>query len=272
MIQELSPSHYPRLRPLFQGELLRLVLEAVIAGNSPARVWVDGSAEPTAALLWDGRRCFYLAGDYGMDDFQRPAAHLIARQLLPANLDRGYRSFKAYFTPGDSLDSLPRFFAPAFTEQRLRVLYHLERLALPGWRARIPAGYELHAIDRGFFLLEWRSLERVQREILLGWRDLETYFARGYGCCLARGREIACWCTAEYSSPAATAASIETLPDHQGLGLATLAASAFASHCLDAGLECYWEAWQSNLPSLAIAEKTGFHRLAVYPVLYGEAS
>jgi hypothetical protein len=49
-----------RVRALFTGEHLRFVLDAMIAGNSPARAWADGRA----ALIWDGSYSIYLAGNW----------------------------------------------------------------------------------------------------------------------------------------------------------------------------------------------------------------
>src|SRR6185437_13815959 len=55
----ISDAH--QIRRLFRAEHLSFVIEAMITGDSPARIWVDGQA-PKTALIWDGAHCVYVAG------------------------------------------------------------------------------------------------------------------------------------------------------------------------------------------------------------------
>lgn len=57
--------------------------------------------------------------------------------------------------------------------------------------------------------------------------------------------------------------------DHRGRGLATLAANAFTAQCANRGLRAYWDSWADNLPSIAVAEKVGFRRVASYSLFVG---
>ena len=59
---------------------------------------------------------------------------------------------------------------------------------------------------------------------------------------------------------------IETLPAYQGRGFATLTATAFLQYGCARGLTPYWDAFTSNAPSLAVAEKVGFVKAADYSV------
>lgn len=61
-----------RIRHLFAAEHLALVIDAVIAGNSPARVWADDPAAPQTAMVWDGAHSLYLAG--AVDHQRQPGA------------------------------------------------------------------------------------------------------------------------------------------------------------------------------------------------------
>jgi hypothetical protein len=44
----------------------------------------------------------------------------------------------------------------------------------------------------------------------------------------------------------------------------------FAVHCAERGVTPHWDCWTSNLPSVAIAEKLGFHKVETYPILAGD--
>src|SRR5258708_1683859 len=62
MLHELAGNDAHRVRPLFTGPLLSLTIDAVIAGNTPARLWADDLARPAAGLMWDTRHGYYLVG------------------------------------------------------------------------------------------------------------------------------------------------------------------------------------------------------------------
>ena len=51
------------IRPHFDTPNLRLVVDSIIDGKTPARVWADDLAAPRTVLAWEGR-CIYLAGDF----------------------------------------------------------------------------------------------------------------------------------------------------------------------------------------------------------------
>jgi hypothetical protein len=59
---EPSAADVHRVRDLFDAEHLRLVVDSVIAGQSPAKVWSDDVAAPGTALAWDGSHNVYIAG------------------------------------------------------------------------------------------------------------------------------------------------------------------------------------------------------------------
>jgi hypothetical protein len=75
---------------MFDEDHLALVIDAVIAGNSPAQVWADNLAEPRGGLVWDGTHCIYLAGSPEPETWQK----VIHREIAPA----GRGNFKLYAT------------------------------------------------------------------------------------------------------------------------------------------------------------------------------
>ncbi len=61
---ELSFIDYDKTRPLFEAMDYHLALSAILAGSTPARVFVDDPDHPRAAFVWSGHR-FCLAGSPG---------------------------------------------------------------------------------------------------------------------------------------------------------------------------------------------------------------
>jgi len=94
------------------------------------------------------------------------------------------------------------------------------------------------------------------------------------GCCLVflvlgSTLTIAGWCLGEYFSSGKCGVGIETYPEYQNKGYATLLASALVRHGQKRGLNIYWDSWKDNVPSIRVAEKTGFELICEYKVYFG---
>jgi RimJ/RimL family protein N-acetyltransferase len=248
-----------RVRHLFGAEHLALVIDAVIAGNSPARVWADDLVTPRTALAWDGAHCVYLAGAPGHETACR---ELFEREIATA----GRGIFKLHAT-GAAASAV---FTRHSLHPRERVLYRGERPAVTGWQQRMPAGYQISAIGDQFpGLRTLGNFAAVTAEIRSCWNSLADFRRAGFGFCAHDAATIVCWCTAEYVSDGQCGIGIETVAAHRGRGFATLTASAFAEHCADRGIVPHWDAWSDNLPSVAVAEKLGFRKIETYTVFAG---
>lgn len=241
-----------RVRHLFVAEHLAFVLDAIVAGNTPARVWADDLSTPRTAMVWDGAHCLYLAG---VVDRPRVWREVFEREI--ASTGPGY--LKAYVT-----EEVARtlFASP---ERRDRVLYQATGPATPGWAERVPAGFRVSAIDDRFAALRaLTNFDAVVAEIESCWRSVDDFRRSGFGFAAHDAETIASWCTAEYVSERRCGTGVETVAAYRGRGLATLTASAFLDHCFARGSTAYWDAWSDNLPSIAVAEKVGFRRVDTY--------
>jgi hypothetical protein len=128
-----------RVRHLFDAEHLSLVIDAVIAGNSPAQVWADELLSRRSALVWDGWHSVQPAGA-----MERAAAwrELLDREIMPAV--RGI--LKAYVTAA----AAETVFAGYALQPRERVFYRGGRLAIPDWRSLLPSGFRVSSINDRF--------------------------------------------------------------------------------------------------------------------------
>lgn len=256
-----------RARPLFTGDRLRLIFDAVLAGTSPGTLWADDPDTPRSALLQDGAHALHLVGDARNEPFVDAVAELIARRIAPAALDEGIGLVKVS-TSGDGWDdAVPRLFGGPPPRTADRVFARADRLSDAARHAPLPPGFRISALaDRAADLSALRNFDLVTAEIASCWTGLDRFRRDGFGFCVHDATTIATWCTAEYVSAGRCGAGIETVPSHRRRGLATAAAAAFTEHCLARGIAPHWDAWADNTPSIAIAERVGFRVLETYRV------
>jgi len=248
-----------RVRHLFSAKHLALVIDAVVAGNSPVRVWVDDPVTPQAAVAWDGAHCVYLVGAPGHSQACR---ELFEQEIAPAG--RGIVKLHASEAAARAVLTGHRL------RRRERVLYRGEGSVSASWQQRIPAGFQVSAI--GDRLPELRGLANfaaVTAEIGSCWSSMAEFLRAGFGYCAHDAATIVCWCTAESVSVGKCGIGIETVAAYRGRGFATVTASAFAERCVERGTVPHWDSWSDNLPSVAVADKLGFRKIETYSVFAG---
>lgn len=233
-----------RVQHLFAAPHLALLVDAVAAGNSPARIWVDAADAPATALIWDGFYSFYLGGAV-----DRPAEwrDLLDREVLP-----GREFLKADAAGGAVLAGI---------KGRWR-----DRVFLRGGPPPpvAPGAFRVDPIDDDRLALV--NGGEVRAEIAQCWPAPDDFRRAGFGFVAHDGTTIASWCTAEYVSDGKCGIGIETVKAYQGRGLATRTAHAFVTHCAERGVTPHWDAWADNAPSLAVARKVGFREVDTYRV------
>jgi hypothetical protein len=251
-----------RARHLFAAGHLRLFIEAVIAGSFRATFWADDPADPGTALAWDGGHDIYLVGAVDRPDEWR---ELLASEVLSA----GHGGFGAVIP-----DAVVGTVLPGHRlERRERVFY---RGAAAGGRPdrlggpNAVAGLRISEINECFDdLVGLANAAGVVAEIESMWPSLDAFRRHGFGFVAHDDTTIAGWCTAEYVSPGRCGIGIETYAAFRRRGIATATASAFLARCAAAGLTPHWDAWASNQPSIAVAERIGLGLVETYAVQVG---
>lgn len=247
-------------RALFPGPHLALVLEAVAAGNSPARLWADAAG---TALLWDqGNNVLYLAGAPS-GAARRELTALIGGPLRAEALARGRPFFKTRALDPALEAALPELFAGLALRALDTRFYADPAPGTPPPATPDLDGVRFAPITRA--LLEQEGLANraaVRHEIGLMWTDPERFFAHGLGCAALAGQEIVCWCTAEYVGPQRCGVGIETAEAHQRRGIAGATAARFLQTARRRGLTTCWECRADNTPSRRVAEKIGLAPVA----------
>jgi hypothetical protein len=271
MVYQLERSEYEKARSLFHGQNLALVIEAVIAGNSPAMIWVDNAAYPGAALMWDKAHCFYLVGANNNLEFTGNLSELVVAQIFPEARRRGLNIFKVYYTDAGWETQIHAIFPKTPFRKLARVFYTFDQLKTGDWKDRLLVGFQMRAIDQTLLTnVELKNIQAVIDEIESCWNSVESFLKNGFGFCLLHDQEIVCWCTAEYVSGPQCGIGVETVESYMNQGFATLTASAFVSYCHSNRITPHWDSWKANLPSVAVAEKIGFRKVLDYCVYLGE--
>ena len=266
----LERDEYERVRPLAGQPHLNLALDAMAEGNSPALVWVDDRAQPSAAYVWDKAHCHFLVGDAHRPAFARTVRELVRQEIAPQMVAQGKAFLKVHYSSADWEEQIGAMFETAELVRRERVFYALDHFAKPDWRVSVPSGFSVRQIDAGLLATDrLRGIEILRNEIETGWHSVEDFLRTGFGFCLLRENEIVTWCTAEYVSDGKCGVGIETAVEHMRRGFATITASAFVEHAVAKGLTPHWDSWKMNLPSVAVAHKVGFRLISEYAVFTG---
>ena len=266
MLTKLEPRQYHRLLPLFANLRYNLVIDSIIAGNTPAWVYTDALEAPRLGLMWNRMDALLLGGEPGDGSANRALNALIREQIVPDARRRYIPELSLFCQPdiwepylGDVLDGLE-------PEIAWRRYYRFNRAGLD-WRARVPSGCEILPINSG--LLSDRGLENVDQ--LTGWvnsfwRSDRDFVENGFGFCLLHSGALASWCLSVYVHGADFELGLATHPDYRRRGYAALVAAASVEHCQSRGFTPHWHCWEENRPSIAIAEKVGFTDPVHYPV------
>ncbi len=238
------------VRPLFDAPHLGFVIDSMIAGHTPASLWVSSSG----AVVFDGGHCLYLARSdrHSARIGPRSARYGPDIATVVADLARGRDGIVKVY--GD-IPPLPT-----------RARSHFVAGDAPPVRLA-PDRFQVASInDHLGELLPMRNFTAVLDEVTSMWGSLDAFCAAGFGYCAHDGSSIVSWCTAEYVSPAQCGIGIETIPSAQGQGLATAVGAAFLAACGQRSILAHWDAWTDNRPSIAVAENLGFRLSSSYHV------
>jgi len=250
-MQELQPTEFGRVRPLFEGiDCMRAAVFTVLEGRQAGRVWVDRREAP-ASVLMRSDAC-YLGGEPSRSFLDELLAYL-RTEVIPHTEHVRVFSFSDGWR--DALDALLAPYAP---RRIVRTVYRFvpdvfrERHA--GWRARVPEGCTVARLDA--------STAAQVGGIPELWGSIDHFLAEGFGFCVTPeggAREGANVSSAQtvFVGDRCAETGIGTEEGYRRQGLATLAASAYLEYCIEAGITPEWGCMY-NPVSGHLAGKMGF--------------
>jgi RimJ/RimL family protein N-acetyltransferase len=266
-MKQLSTDAFHRVALLFAGMPPSVPLDGVLDGLHLGRIFVDDVEAPTSALVWTRWGYHYLGGEPEHTAFNRALRPLIVQTLLPASRAMGEPDMLLTVHPPAWQEALPRIVPDHPPVEIFRRTFQLDpevfRARHGDWRARVPEGAAVRRIDADL-------ASDLRRDIEVTWPSLEDFLARGLGYVLIAGGEPVCTCSAAFVARGRVEISIKTEAVHRRRGFGRLTASAMIEACLKEDLAPHWACFWDNTPSVKLAERLGFEKVADTPIYYWE--
>ncbi len=265
MLVELNPPQFCLITSLLGKYTDYPVVNAVIVGNAPGRVFVDRYTEARSAFVLTNAGFSYLLGSSNEDGFCQSLKELLDREIFP-EIQSSADPTLIFYPLSDGWETSLKEILGArkiYDLFRKQFAFRKEKFDQQAdWRDQIPAGFSMHPIDQ--VLLDKTGAD------MFPWESPRSFFENGFGFWLMAGDEIACECRSVFVGGGAVEIDIHTEEKYQRRGLAPIVASAFIEECLARDLRPNWECWWDNQPSMSLAQKLGFEPSEDHAVFFVE--
>lgn len=269
MITLLSPDQLPAARPLFDAMAgHHLILPSILAGLTPARVWVDNPDQPSAAAAVFHNKV-YLLGSSRKADFNAALGELLTGQVFPKLKQDGVGIALVFPSHAGWVDLYPALFGNTFARiypdaQRQVYAFDAGSNTLTDWRGLLPEGFTLRPVDARLLSDDrWSSIEYLREETQSERVSIADFLEHSFGVCLTHGLDLVAWCLSEYNCGERCEVGIATVEAYQRRGFGTVAGAAFVEEALRRGYRSIgWHCWTRNLPSAALARRIGYTQRA----------
>lgn len=261
-------SDYERVRPLFRKQDLHLPLQAILAGDISAPIYVDNTLRPQTALTWTGHR-FYLAGAPGNLEMVAQARKIFFGVYALQAWQSGIDSYVVNYPTEEWEPFITAMLAQKYPIKTQRSYFSLKANSIE-WKSLLPAGFSIRQVNAQLLKEPWQNLEFLTDEMISERDSVEDFLAKSFGLCLVRADQIIGWCLSEYNTRHRCEVGIATHEDYQRRGFATLLASAFIELARSRDVaRIGWHCSATNIGSGATALKTGFEKISDYPAFMG---
>lgn len=257
-----------RCRRLLAYTPLQYMIDFAQENPGNAHLWMDDAREPQTCVLVL-KHLHFIGGRYSTEAKER-----FSREALPAAA-AGIRHLCV--SAGD-----PAWLEAIAAEHPESCRRYERSLLRSEFLADLPeeASDDVVRITRELVEAGLENAGIIVDEVVgtATYRDMEDFYARGFGFAPVRDGRVMGFCTSEYPSAKAVAIGIEVSEGLRRRGVAKAMTRAFLHEAHARGLTVYWDCWKSNFASVRTAESCGFLHVADSPVLvienrnYGQAA
>ncbi len=254
------------LRRLFAPLDDHLLTASILAGLTPAQVFVGEPQAPTWVLAWFQHRLL-LSGDTRQ---AAQAGRLLQDEVLPRLRHAGLSGVVLY--PGEPgwLEHLAELLPGlrCFPEQC--EYYTCTRLQ-QDWRPLLPPGFQVIPVDAALFSAGLGGLDELRQEMCSERPSPQDFLDRSFGVCLVHAGQVAGWCLSEYNCDRRCEVGVGVTAGLRRRGLGTVLSLALVEMALERGMtQIGWHCWAENTASGALARRAGFTLASRYPAVYCE--
>jgi RimJ/RimL family protein N-acetyltransferase len=258
LFYELDRADFNIVQPLLARMDGHQVLASILAGATPARIFVDHPSEPKTAFTGFHARMFLL-GSPDNPAFNQALQRYLLEQAIPEARANGGEAFIFHLDSEAWLPQLELILAGLYPLERKRLYFrcapHQQDVS-----SLLPAGFQLSQVDSG--LVEQAGLENLElllEELCSERTSVDDFLDKSFGICVLNGSELAGWCLSEYNQAGRCEVGVATLEKYQRQGLGTATTLALLDQAARRGYrQVGWHCWSDNLPSAALARRAGF--------------
>jgi len=157
-MQQLSPSHYPNVHPLYARLQCNLAIDSIIAGNTRGEIYVDQDSQPQSAVMWNIQDMLLVAGSASSKSVRKEMGDLLRTQSFPTARRRTIPDLALLYTPMVWETHIFELLAGMNFKKVYRRFYTAHKLK-PNWRARLLPGIRWLALIRSC----WRMMSSTHR-------------------------------------------------------------------------------------------------------------
>lgn len=259
-MEQLSTSQFPIVHSLYDRLQYNLAIDSILAGNTRGEIYVDQTAQPQSAAMWNKLDTLLVAGSTSAHSLRNGLGDLLLTRIIPAARRRQIPELTLLYTPIDWVTHISELLNGIDFKKAYRRFYAAHKLK-PTWHARLLPGFTLAPIDQNLLENdELNGIDSVRGWILSFWETLQSYNSTGFGYCTVKQGQIASWCLTVYASGRQYELSAATNTEYRNQGLGTVATAACVAHCDIHDYTPHWHCWEKDRAAIAVAQKVGFDR------------
>ncbi|MBD2872779.1 GNAT family N-acetyltransferase [Paenibacillus arenilitoris] len=264
----LTKDRYSKAGSVFDGYHHQLIVSSVIDGNTRGEIYVDDIEDPKTGIIHGIGFEVLCSGDPENELFQQAFPDLLVNKLIPNARTSGMPVINIYF-PSDSWEwALQRLLSDRLELAVVKKRFYTFDPANCPPRKEIQAHCKLKRIDES--LLNDDSLKNrdtLLQWIRMSWLSVDDFARKGVGYCILEDGRIASWCLSVFASGNRLEFALFTDELFRNRGYAKRVSSACVAYCLENGGFPLWVCDDNNIPSIRVAEETGFSKTLDFHVL-----
>ena len=267
-VNVLPKSDYLTIHGLCAPFDRHLAVAAILAGETPAQIYVDNLHTPTVALLlpWDGHRVF-LAGSTTDEAVLENIKNKLL-ELCVSPKQAAHASWVIIYYTSHVWEPYFQLLCQGMEIRQAMRQYYTLWQAPPDWQDLLPTTWRVRQIDATLLAEQHlQYLPELIEEMHSESPSREDFLTRKFGYCLQEDNTLIGWCLSEYNHGDRCEVGIATISAYRRRGVAYILASTLIEHALAHGfMSIGWHCWSSNIASGSLARKLGGTLIAEYPV------